>query len=37
MVKAMIAAEIQSCETTATSTTSGTITASKSCGRYSEK
>ena len=36
MVKAMIAAEIQS-DTTAVSTTSGTMTASNSCGRYSEK
>ncbi len=36
-VTAMIAAEIQSCVTMATSTTTGTITASSSFGRYCEK
>ncbi len=33
----MIAAEIQSPDSTATITTTGTITARNSCGRYSEK
>ena len=37
IVNAMIAAEIQSLESTAAITTTGTITASNSCGRYSEK
>ncbi len=37
IVNAMIAAEIQSFQSTAAITTTGTITARNSCGRYSEK
>ena len=37
IVNAMIAAEIQSFQRTTTTTTTGTITARNSCGRYSEK
>ena len=37
IVSAIIAAEIQSFHSTATITTTGTITARNSCGRYSEK
>ena len=37
IVTAMIAAEIQSFQTTTATTTTGTITARNSCGRYSEK
>ncbi len=37
IVKAMIAAEMRSLVATATTTSTGTITARNSCGRYSEK